>query len=114
MQELIKRLEEATEGSAGLDHEIADAVGFPMLARAIPYYTTSLDAALTLVPEGAIWTISCGDGEPGFAFIDTGGRIEEHDAATPALALCIAALRARSGEEYWHAMINAALTPDKP
>ncbi len=69
----------------------------------IAHYTTSIDAALTLVPDGWYWTI---DGAPsGYACAsvfreDTKG--EQHyaggdlqDGNTPALALVIAALNAR-------------------
>lgn len=58
-----------------------------------PAYTASLDAAMSLVPEGWEWRVAstgeaecwCGDGS------DINLR-----AATPALALCAAALRARN------------------
>jgi len=59
----------------------------------IPRYTTSIDAAVTLVPEGMAWTAGC---EPDFTPF---ARLWEHDlvwASTPALALCAAALRARA------------------
>ena len=70
----------------------------------IPFYTTSLDSALTLVPEGWAWFVEK-IGEPfttGSARLWipaqwTQGLPKEQfiqDAATPALALCIAALRA--------------------
>lgn len=60
MTDLIKRLEEATEGSRELDVEVAKSIKFFDGTRAsytlnvnlIPHYTTSIDAALTLVPEG--------------------------------------------------------------
>ncbi len=60
--------------------------------RVAPPYTTSLDAALTLVPEGygfAMCTVSSGDYE---ATVQNGG--ESVKQSLP-LALCIAALRAR-------------------
>ena len=53
--ELIKRLEAATEGSRELDKEIAEAFGWVhecMNSDTHPHLTTSIDAALTLVPEG--------------------------------------------------------------
>ena len=56
-------------------------------------YTTSIDAAVGLVPEGMAWTAGC---EPDFTPF---ARLWEHDlvwASTPALALCAAALRARA------------------
>lgn len=56
-------------------------------------YTASLDAAVTLVPEGAGFVLSAyGDGTAAFATITVGTTTK---AATPALALVAAALRAR-------------------
>ena len=54
MEDLIKKLEAATEGSRELDGDIVRAIlpkgkPFPLID---PPYTTSIDAALTLVPEG--------------------------------------------------------------
>ena len=55
LDELIARLEAASEGSRELDWELAGRPSFsdgsPDLNN--PRYTTSLDAALSLVPEGA-------------------------------------------------------------
>ena len=66
-------------------------------------YTASLDAALTLVPEGWAWAVYGGAREEIVATaycVPNGGRLPWPDwvtdicAATPALALCAAALRA--------------------
>ena len=56
-------------------------------------YTASLDAAMTLVPEGWIWDVT----STGTAWVmeDGGDPQLFGDAATPALALCAAALRAK-------------------
>lgn len=104
MTDLIERLEAATEGSRELDEEIAQAI-FPKLKRRhaswyiddvrtnIEPFSTSLDAALTLVPEGLMWDVE----SRGAAFVGDPkmpSRMFEM-AATPALALCIAALKAR-------------------
>jgi len=68
-----------------------------------PYYTTSLDAAVTLVPEG--WDVSLYWGVPYLkpcAQLETEAMRAKHqppesaDASTIALALCAAALRARA------------------
>lgn len=68
-------------------------------ANGVPHYTASLDAALTLVPEGCGYQIISGFDEGGLTHasvyvpeIDNG---ERGDSATAALALCAAALRAR-------------------
>lgn len=63
-----------------------------------PNYCRSVDAALTLVPDG--WRMSLSDVvSPGFhaALMEYAGHSEAFArAATPALALCAAALRARA------------------
>lgn len=58
-----------------------------------PAYTASLDAAMMLVPEGAAWIVGFAvDGVP-FANVDFDRRTT---AATPALALVAASLRAKA------------------
>ncbi len=63
----------------------------------IPRYTTSLDAAVTLVPEKYWWSVRNG------GCYATVGPSNWHDlegeAKTPALALCAAALKARAAME---------------
>lgn len=68
--------------------------------KRIPPYTSSLDAAMTLVPEGEGFELLTMHGKP-TAFVSAGNTIDWCDgncveAATPALALCAAALRALS------------------
>lgn len=129
MSDLIERLEKASEGSRELDAEIwavvngrgqpmqrvgpptynpvrlfcnptpeIDWIGYDLLNIA-PAYTTSIDAALTLVPENCDWTI-----EPDGAWVRWMGADDVEEAQCvlsqrggkcTALALCIAALRAR-------------------
>lgn len=121
MTDIIKRLEAATEGSRELDARIGAVVSdyertrqptssesvepghfwegkAPESLQHAPHYTTSIDAALTLVPEGYRWRLwyhhtgYCGAD----IFPDKGGILSKvHDAPTAALALCIAALKAR-------------------
>jgi hypothetical protein len=117
-KELIAALEAAEGPDRALDAAIAVA------AKAVPYdfepafmtaewraiyddrhwrapdFTASIDAALTLVPEGAFWSITMrGVKRGGFhaccALRDHNG-LEWHEGTTPAIALCIAALKARS------------------
>jgi hypothetical protein len=61
-----------------------------------PAYTASIDAALTLVPEGMEWHVGHEDGAP-FAHVHRPGEYDSGliDAATPVIAICIASLRAR-------------------
>lgn len=134
LADLIGRLESATGPDRQLDAEIVvaitpDVVGIePTVMNkrewlfrfdpprrwleswlSVPAYTASLDAAVTLVPEG--WAIASLEwwpmrqGGAGVALFETdshGGYDREYcrDVRvgccwTPALALCIAALRAR-------------------
>lgn len=91
MNDLITRLESADGPSYALDREIGKAVG---RAFAPPQpYTASIDAALTLVPEGWKWAVTSKN---------SACCHEQHIAplnwsyaATPALALAAAALKAR-------------------
>ncbi len=116
--DLIARLEAATEGSRELDRLIHNSrklsAGINITAEP---YTTSLDAALTLVPEGCAAEIHVGLGDiysAATVFVPRRGvddqkrrttRYEPHDAPAvkngkasqqpAALAVCIAALKAR-------------------
>ena len=122
LKSLIAELETAKEGGRRLDYGIARLLGrsvprFVDIEEIIsnpeaevvrlkgggvstgfrpPRYTTSIDAALTLVPEGWNWQIS----DIGLAWVGTHLAANkpvrfDGDAATPALALCISALKAR-------------------
>jgi hypothetical protein len=72
-----------------------------------PAFTSSLDAAASLVPEGYAWAVYGGTREEGHATaycVPKGGRlpwpawVDDVNAATPALALTAAALRAKAQE----------------
>lgn len=152
LNEIIERLEKATEGSPELDEAIFEAVfGNDPLASPGKRYSSSLDAAISLVPSGNYWISvqeelteepmktwmkwfrRCGlhatpkrvlrrlfnhpwkvSGGPGGrpalwewwqASVDLGTEtgMERHhghsEGGTPALALCIAALRARANRD---------------
>ena len=123
MDSLISKLEAATEGSDALDREIAAACkiewspdedgnfgGYNILPKRC-WFSRSLDAALTLVPDDPanpgkpmLWSIAYDEDGVGGARGYCAGLgkgyhdpqiIYGHSAATPALALCIAALKAR-------------------
>lgn len=133
-RELIERLEKATGPDRDLDLDITLAclpngengrARLPILAedvgnhcyewveisgvsiRSAPHYTSSIDAALTLVPEGKYWDLSRGLPAQTIRHIywaEVYGDDNAHDSqhpicpgANPAIALCIAALRARNG-----------------
>ena len=128
---LIRELEEATEGSRKLDARIhltrrsfLIGLGFTLAAPQIafaesdgwvvesghssksPHYTTSIDAARTLVPDDWAWIVEdtkeqgCGPGREGIGACvwNTMDVPPIHRAETPALALCIASLRARQAK----------------
>ena len=127
MDDLIKRIEAAAAPSFELDAEIAVASGqfvrerrgrdrqdwFYPVGQAwgrrnsspycsshdrLPRYTASIDAALTLVPEGCEWIVEAYTSNSvkaahvrASAWVSGAPR---YFAATPALALCAAALKA--------------------
>lgn len=114
---LIETLEVVTEGSDPLDRAIRNTLDLPAMLvppdggdEAYPY-TTSVDAALMLVPEGyvvreitiwpgqpstvAVWEAHQSEGDPSYWHSARDGRWNA-EAKTPALALCIAALKARN------------------
>ena len=111
-EELIAALEAATGPDRALDSWIGASVGFdgwtvaewqetvddPVFAHSsitdVPPYTASIDAALTLVPEGVLWAVGVDEDGSGCAELPR-RRLLVH-ALTPAIALCIAALRARA------------------
>lgn len=111
LSDLIAKLEAATEGSRFLDVDIAE-IDMPWTKdrppsdrlRLAPAYTTSIDAALTLVPEGFYWSASHGKVRPDeplgaaqLRYQDTLSVRAEAEAATAPLAICLVALMARQG-----------------
>lgn len=120
---LIAKLKAATGGSRELDHEIASAVGHakqvvvngdPDIAYDPPYpnggprcnpvrYTTNIDAALTIVPFPAQVNLTMTHStEQAYCAIWRNRRYadcapdHDHIRATPAIAICIAALKVRA------------------
>lgn len=104
MNTLIETLEAATTGSLDLDKEIGIQYGDLVDGELIPRYTTSLDAALALVPKGLFldlhdWSWARQPCWCASLQSTTGKRIHiSEKGATAALALCIAVLRARSAK----------------
>ena len=115
--DLLSKIEQASEGGRDLDVEIAWAIGrpgspIPGHTNEVPPYTTSLDCALTLVPEG--WMVASisefirrGEKRSGVMLIRTADAKKEleeianpwdalprTEAATPALAVTAASLKA--------------------
>lgn len=110
LRALAERCERAEGPNRELDAAIAVANGalrvhlvdghatafYANAASPLPFYTASLDAAMSLVPEGWFWRVDQGRNAGGACF-----KIDGHEqiftlAATPALALIAAALRALS------------------
>lgn len=129
--ELIAALERAEGPSEELDARILSAIYAPdAVVRQSPFngawclykdgserlvdgsniprrdknYTSSIDAALTLVPEGWIWGIGTeAEGGPrfraGLSKHNADGWDDRHGVScSPAIALCIAALKARAND----------------
>ena len=108
MSELLK-LADRVEALDGPDREVdlgIERVIRPRRYRlecptsADPEYTASLDAAMTLVPDGCVWNLG-GNSKKGFARTGLFGAMIKQgideifaEASTPALALTAAALRA--------------------
>ena len=117
---LADRVEAATGPDREMDAEIAFAVGWRKSrgewwkppggewGLVLPTFTASLDAALSLVPEGWRWSVDftqrapyqdCGRADlyaPGSGYKPA--DVQDVYAATPALALTAAALRALAQE----------------
>ena len=111
---LIEELERATAGSRELDIAIGRAVNWgggdwtdwdvATEGGGLPRYTTSIDAALTLVPPECSILLALGHGAKSSVSIGTLGNAEtkwigDGNAPTGPLALCIAALKARQAME---------------
>lgn len=106
--DLIARLEKATGPSLELDMAIALMLHPKGSWSDWPRFTLSIDAALTLVPqqEFLVWSLWCAIGSYSCNIHISGGGWSDDrtlgtsaGAKTPAIALCIAALRARAAVE---------------
>ena len=135
MNDIIERLEAAEHGSRELDAEIhSRQLGADWYAKnqyedgsgkwlcyctslfidsdrkheqtkLPPYYTESIDAAITLIPDGLWWVLNSGVQHPNHRSLAqvsskerTGPISHEAHGATPALSLCTAALKAHTHE----------------
>jgi len=102
---LAKRCEAARQNDHELDCAIADlVVGKDRMAiGGNARYTGSIDAALTLVPKGPEWMVAMVEdptalrsSDNRFYFYASIDESQVHYGQTAALALCVAALRARA------------------
>lgn len=99
---LATRLEAAIGADPELNTAIHEALHGPLgeLERAPPV-TDSLDAALSLVPEGLLFTMTAGYGQACVnvktgSIIDPATKEWTGHGKTPALAMCASSLRARA------------------
>lgn len=106
--DLIARLEALSGPDRETDcHIWASLQGIPFdLGRQVvgnfsewvaPHYTASIDSAMTLV-NTPFWMIRNSMDGPVATIIDTSGREYEGNGDNAAIAMCIAALRARSAD----------------
>jgi hypothetical protein len=109
LAKLVSVLQSAKEGSEYLDYAIQRL--FFAMAKPVPTYSRSLDAAMLLMPEG--WSIhrlsQLSDCHGGFAgwvgdiYRGSDAVIpypSSGTAATAPLAICLAAIRVRLGEVH--------------
>ena len=123
--ELIEKLERADGPSRELDEAIYELMGgcnhkrtkyyavqsdtgFTCLdcgkdtygAKYAPSYTASIDAAMTLVPEGWSYTVAWlhRNGRATVAMFHAKLNEQRAESQTPAIALCIAALKAKEAD----------------
>jgi hypothetical protein len=91
---------ENEQPSQDLDECIWSNVAEEFSYETTPHYTSSLDAAVTLVPEGLGWMVRDYRDGAASALVNypprTAMKQTAHVASTPALALCAASLRARA------------------
>lgn len=101
---LATRCEAASGHDLKLDFAIGEALDIPQPLEGGPDFTASLDAALSLVPNGWTGSIAAPAG-PFDCWAEFHDRDEQHplckhgicqEGQTPALATCAAALRARA------------------
>ena len=117
LPEFIAELEKTTGPSRELDAAIARAIGlgevewddgevwcgrFDESPVRVPAFSESLDAAMTLVPPEMLPLTMVIFSTPAKAGAQDGTRYVYFEGATPALALCIAALRARLAGQKEH------------
>lgn len=114
LPELIAALEQAEGPSRELDCRIIGFLrgyggGDPSrwaqhVQDDAPRYSSSVDSALTLVPEGRKWSV--GTWSQNFATVGAepwmAAEVSVQHTSTPAIALCIAALKARLATEQSH------------
>ena len=97
---IVRTLGHATAQAPNADHFVYrryDDAGYNW--NRVPPYTSSIDSALTLVPEGAHYGLRApANGDLCVAWVRHPPHHPVWRAKTPAIALCIACLRAGGAE----------------
>lgn len=102
LKALIGKLEAATAPDRQLDYAIEREL--PFKSTATPHYTSSIDAALTVIPPEYGWNVNWWGFVQLFRKEDeaAGGAMRGlivGDQRPPAIALCVAGLRARMAKQ---------------
>lgn len=87
------------DGTILVSGDVGDGPGWFNIGYEVPGYTASVDAALTLVPPAHDWSLHVNNGEAIVGCMpesEDGCDVADSTGATPAIALCIAALKARA------------------
>jgi hypothetical protein len=97
--ELIESLREAAGPDPALDQALLCLVGSDSQSirdqSAVPAFTSSLDAAISLVPEDLNWHLY-NDGDARIVLASGSEVVGISPLGSTAIAMCIAALKARS------------------
>lgn len=118
VSDLLAKLEAAVEGSRELDEAVWRKFGGSVIlveeagghqyrrwmdsdnarwAEKLTTFTDSIDCALQLVPGALDWDLKTANHRKGYVALIFGPKLTfRSDARTPALALCAAALKART------------------
>lgn len=95
MNEIVEKLKSLEEPSREIDREIERIIA-PANSFPTPRYTSSIDAALTLIPDDYVWDINHWGLVQLFSKDDPmRGILVSDKQRHPAISLCIAALRVR-------------------
>jgi hypothetical protein len=85
----------------GLDqvYDVATFLASDIAGSHPKHYTSSFDAAISLVPAAHDWIVASVNGQVGGTPYACVGSAKEHFAETPVLSLVLAALRARASSD---------------
>jgi hypothetical protein len=87
------------DGTILVECDMGEGPGWFNIGYEVPTFTASIDSALTLVPANHDWSLHADNGEAIAGCMpssEDGCDIADCPGATPAIALCIAALKAHA------------------